>query len=133
MTTLTRKRCLHLVTALLLGATLTLHSGCLVLAAGAGAGTVAFIRGELESTLSAKYDPAVRASERALDQLKFARISTKTDALVTVLVARTADDKRIEIKVSTVGEGVTKVQIRVGIFGDEALSLRILERIKAAL
>ena len=52
---------------------------------------------------------------------------------MAVIVARTAEDKKIEIKVSSVSAAQAKVQIRVGVFGDEALSQRILEKIRANL
>jgi hypothetical protein len=120
--------------ALVLAAAVALHSGCLAVAAGAaGAGTVAFVRGELAASLDQNFDRSVRATERAIADLKFAKISEKQDALVTVIVARTAEDKKIEIKVSSVSAAQAKVQIRVGVFGDEVLSQRILEKIRANL
>ena len=42
-------------------------------------------------------------------------------------------NKKIKIKVSKVGDQSAKVQIRVGVFGDEALSLAILDKIKTNL
>ena len=38
-----------------------------------------------------------------------------------------------EIKVSKTGDQSAKVQIRVGFFGDEALSLTVLDKIKTNL
>ena len=131
----------------------TLNSGCFaVVAAGAGAGAVAYIRGDLESSVDAgfdksvkaaeraiespvdgNFDRAVRASQRAIEQLKFAKVNEKQDALLATLVARNADDKRIEIRVESDGTARTKLRIRVGVIGDEALSLAILEKIKGNL
>ena len=73
------------------------------------------------------------AAGQAVADLKFARISENKDALVCVLVARTAEDKKIEIKVTKVSDSLSKVQIRVGIFGDELVSISILDRIKSHL
>jgi len=53
--------------------------------------------------------------------------------MVTVFIARTAEDKRIEVKISTVAKKQSKAQIRVGLIGDETLSLHILEKIKSNL
>jgi len=50
-----------------------------------------------------------------------------------VIIARNAEDKRVEIKLSAVGEKHTKISIRVGAFGDERISIGILEKIKAKL
>jgi Protein of unknown function (DUF3568) len=125
---------LRALAALMLAAALALHSGCLAVAAGAaGAGTVAFVRGELAATLDQNFDRTEHATNRAIQDLKFAKISEKQDALVAVIVARTAEDKKIEIKVSSMSAAQTRVQIRVGVFGDEALSQRILEKIRANL
>ncbi len=109
------------------------QSGCVVAAVGAGAGAVAYIRGELETTLDSSLTNTLKASDRAIKQLEFAKVSEKKDALSANLVARTAQDKKVEIDLIKVGDKVTKVKIRVGVFGDEAVSMAILEKIKAEL
>lgn len=120
--------------ALVLAAAAALPSGCLAVAAGAaGAGTVAFVRGELAASLDQSFDQSVRATNRAIEDLKLAKISETQDALVATIIARTAEDKKIEITVSSVSAAQAKVQIRVGVFGDEALSQRILEKIRSNL
>lgn len=117
----------------LTGAVLS-QAGCVAVAVGAAAaGTVAYVRGQLEASLEGSYTNTVRAADRALADLKFTKVSEKGDALKTTLVARTAADKKIEIDVIKVSDSVTKVQIRVGVFGDEAMSLTILGKIKEHL
>jgi hypothetical protein len=135
MTAMIKSRLLlGVLTAFALAATVALHSGCLAVAAGAaGAGTVAYVRGELDATLSANLVKTESAANAAIEQLKFAKISEKQDALVAIIVARTAEDKKVEIKISSASDTSVKVAIRVGLFGDEALSIRVLERIKANL
>ena len=76
---------------------------------------------------------AATAANLAIKQLQFAKISEKKDALTAILIARTAEDRKVEIKVIKVGDQSAKVQIRVGVFGDEALSLTILDKIKTNL
>lgn len=121
-------------TALLLAGALLFQTGCLVAAAGAaGAGTVAYIRGELSSTLDTPYENAVRAVNRGIQSLEFAKISENKDALTAIHISRTADDKKIEVKVTKITESTSRVQIRVGIFGNEQLSLTILDKIKEHL
>ena len=111
-----------------------MQSGCLLVAAGAaGAGTVAYVRGELTAALSNGYESVVRASNRAIDGLQFKKISEAKDALKAVLIARTADDKKVEITITKESDALTKVEIRVGVFGDERLSLTVLDKIKARL
>ena len=125
---------LRLVVAVGLTGVTVFQSGCLVVAAGAAAaGTVAYVRGELQASLANPYRDVITATGKALEKLQFRKISEKGDALKTVIVARTGSDKKIEITVKRVTDSVTKVEIRVGVFGDEALSMTILDNIKQAL
>jgi hypothetical protein len=100
---------------------------------GAGAGTVAYLRGELEATLSGNLAQTNKAVNRAVEELKFVRISETQDALLALTVVRNAADQRIEVRQDVVGEKLTRVRIRVGVFGDEKLSRTLLERIQAKL
>lgn len=111
-----------------------IQSGCIAVVAAAGAGTgVAWYNGRLDATVEAGLDEVYRASQRALSDLEFAKISENKSALDALLVSRTALDKKVEIKLTKPAEGATKVSIRVGVFGDEELSMAILEKIKARL
>lgn len=103
------------------------------MAAGAGAGAVAYVRGDLDATLDGTLEQAVRAANRAAEALKFAKVSEKTDALQSTLVLRNAADRKIEVRLDRASDRVTKIKIRVGVFGDEALSLAVLDQVKAAL
>lgn len=114
--------------------TLASTSGCLAVAAGAGAGaTVAYVRGDLDTTLSANLDRSDEAVNRALMQLQFAKISEKKDALQAIVIARNAADKKIELHLQRLADDATKLKIRVGTFGDDSLQTTILERVKANL
>jgi hypothetical protein len=108
-------------------------TGCVVVAAGAGAGAVAYVRGDLDTTLNADYEKVVAATREAIEQLEFAKMSDNKDALKAVLVSRTAQDKKVEITLQNTGKKITNVKIRVGVFGDEQLSLSILDKIKSNL
>ena len=126
--------------AMLLGASLVAASillsasGCLAVAAGAGAGAaVAYVRGDLEAPLDAGFERAVVAANRAVQELQFAKVSEHKDALLDLILARNAADKKIEIRIESESDRRTKLKIRVGLFGDEALSMVILDRIKSGL
>jgi hypothetical protein len=122
------------LSALLFAASaLALTSGCLVAAAGAGAGAVAYVRGDLQATLDADLDHCVHAANRAVEQLEFAKVSEAKDALQGIIVARNAADKKIKIELNRAGDHQTKVSIRIGVFGDETISMAILDKLKAAL
>ncbi len=112
-----------------------LQTGCVAIAAGAAAGasTMAYIRGELTANLNKPYGNVVKATERALKKLQFTTVSVNKDALNAVFIARTATDKRIEIRVTKTDEQTASAHVRVGIYGDEALSRTIIQHIEREL
>lgn len=115
-------------------AALLIQGGCVAVVAAGAAGTgVAWYRGKLEVNLNHDLDAVFRASQKALTQLEFAKISDKKSSVDAELVSRTALDKKIEITLQKVTDGTTKVAIRVGVFGEESLSMTILDKIKANL
>ena len=117
-----------------LGLTAPFLGGCVVVAAGAaGAGAVAYVRGELESSVAHDLDTVFAAAQRALGEMKFARIADKKTALDAQLISRTALDKKVEIRLERITDGLTKIHIRIGLLGDQQLSLTILDKINAEL
>ena len=109
-------------------------SGCVAVVAGAaGAGAVAYVRGQLEAPLDSGYDQAVTATDQAIQQLQFFKISERKDALDAYFTVRTAGDRKIDIRVVKIADGASKVLIRVGFFGDEDLSMTVLSKIKENL
>jgi len=123
-----------LLSALVLGlSTLTLSSGCLAAAAGAGAAGVAYVMGDLTANLDASLDRTVRATEQAVEQLEFTKVSESKDALIAVIKVHNAVNKKIKITLERVGDNLTKVTIRVDTFGDQPLSIAILDKIKSNL
>ena len=123
-----------LLAASALLATLAATSGCVAVAAGAGAGaTVAYVRGDLDTTLGADLDRSVRAVNKAIEQLQFAKVSENKDALQANIIARNAADKKIELHLEKLANDATKLKIRVGTFGDDSLQTAILEKVKANL
>lgn len=108
--------------------------GCVAVVAGvAGAGAVAYVRGELQALLDAPYASVVRAANRAVSELEFVKVSERMDALTAVLIARTANDKKVEIRILKSTDAITRVEIRVGIFGEEALSQTVLAQLREHL
>lgn len=107
-----------------------LLQGCLVAAVGLGAaGTIAYVRGDLEAVESAKLDVVYDATLKALDKLEL-KVTTKSkDALSSMIVARDAQDKKITIKFKAVTEEATKLYIRVGVFGSETKSRLLYQEI----
>lgn len=124
----------RLLVALGLGLVAVGLTGCVAVVAAGAAGTgVAWYSGRLEANLDHNLDAVFAAAQKSLNQLEFANISNKKSSVDAQLVSRTALDKKVEITLEKVTDRSTKVIIRVGIFGDETLSMSILDKIKAAL
>jgi hypothetical protein len=124
----------HLILAFFLSGMTICVSGCILIAVGAGAaGTVAYVKGELETTLSANMDKSYEATLSALDQLKIVPVQKQKDALTAEVIARTSTDDKVTIKLKRVDDKLTSLSIRIGIFGDQVMSTTIYERVKQNL
>jgi hypothetical protein len=107
--------------------------GCVIAAVGAGAGTVAYVRGDLQTVESKSLDDVYEATEKAIKELGLNVTKKTKDAMSATIVARDAQDKKITIKLSASAEETTKLSIRIGVFGSETKSRRIYEEIKKNL
>jgi len=117
------------VMVLLVGA-VGLVGGCMVVAVGAGAaGTVAYVRGDLEAVESKKLDAVYEATLKAVKKLELNVTQETKDSLSALIVARDAQDKKITIKLNATTEDTTKLSIRVGLFGSETKSRLIYQKI----
>jgi len=130
-----RKERVFLILALV--GTAVLAQGCTVALVGAGvaagAGTVAYLRGDLEAVEPKNIDTVFEATEKAVEELGL-KVSKKTkDKMSAVIIARDAQDKKITIKLRAAAEGSTKLSIRVGGFGDETKSRLIYQKIREKL
>ena len=130
-----RKERVFLILALV--GTAVLAQGCTVALVGAGvaagAGTVAYLRGDLEAVEPKNIDTVFEATEKAVEELGL-KVSKKTkDKMSAVIIARDAQDKKITIKLRAAAEGGTKLSIRVGGFGDETKSRLIYQKIREKL
>lgn len=109
-------------------------SSCVVLAAGAaGAGTMAYVKGEYSGTLDAEPAQVVKATEKALADLSIHVLSSESTSIDGKIVARTALDKKITIEVDGQSDHRSEIGIRVDTFGDEDLSRQIFDKIKSKL
>ncbi len=118
-----------LLIIVLLG-TAGLVQGCVVAAVGlAAGGTIAYVRGDLESVESAKLDVVYEAALKAMEKLDLAVTKKSKDALSAVIVGRDAQDKKVTITLKAVADGATRLNIRVGVFGSETKSRLIYKEI----
>jgi hypothetical protein len=115
-------------------ALLATQAGCLVAAAAAGTGaTVAYVRGDTETTLPGHPKEITAASEAAAKDLKLTVTQSTSSGLDGKMVARTASDTPVVVTVKTHGPDASRVTIRVGRFGDDVMQNQLLERIRENL
>ncbi len=125
-----------LLILVLLAACPFILTGCLAAAAvggaaAAGAGTVAYIKGELKATEEATLNKTWEATVAAIDELQFLVVNKIKDNVSAEIQAKTADNKTVKIQLKRVTDNLTDISIRIGTFGDESLSRYILSKIEA--
>ena len=119
--------------ALVAGGTLWLQSGCVgLVAVGAGAGTVAYIRGDLEVESTKPVDQVMAAIEQTCTELNF-NIDKKETKAFTGMVVVDGDFGRVVFKARARNPEKTELSIRVGPFGDQGASELIYEKLKPKL
>lgn len=119
-----------LLIVMLTGSMLLLQ-GCVVAAVGLGAaGTIAYVRGDLQAVESEGIDEVYEAALKALKELELLPTSKSKDALGAEIVTYDAQDKKITIVLKSDADGTTKLSIRVGVFGSETKSRLIYQKIR---
>jgi hypothetical protein len=122
------------VTVLLLVFGAVTLTGCTALlvggAAAAGAGSVAYVKGDLEATEAVSLETAWQAAHVAASDLELSELSSDMNGLSARVVARTAQDEKVTIMLEPRGQATTRVSIRVGFFGNESKSMRVLDAMR---
>jgi hypothetical protein len=101
--------------------------------AAAGAGTWAFLHGELETTERASLNRVWEATQKAVESMEFQVKEREKDALNAKIVSVDSRKRFITIRLTSVSANETRIKIRVGTFGDEAASEQILKKIQLNL
>jgi hypothetical protein len=110
--------------------------GCLAVAVGAGAaGTVAYMRGDMEAEEPYGIEQTYAATKEAVEELglKIIQGETGQDALAARVTARDSSDKKVEVRLKAITSNATKLSIRVGTFGDNTKTHRIYSTIREHL
>lgn len=109
-------------------------SGCVLVVGAAAASGMAYYKGSLTATLPNNVEKVESAVRATLEKdLRFALISSSEDAVGAEYTARNSQDEKIVIKLKRVDDSITKIDIRVGVFGDESTSQLILRKIEKRL
>jgi hypothetical protein len=114
-----------------------LLQGCALFLIGAGVaagvGAVAYVNGELRGTEQVSLATAYASAVKTLNELELKVTEQQKDALSGKVIARRADGTVIGVYVNKKTADTTEIRIRVGTFGDEALSKVVYEKIKKNL
>jgi hypothetical protein len=86
--------------------------------------------GEVYSTEKIPFEQAWARALKAMEELEFVVTKQEKDAITGSLIARGANDKKIEVNLEKQSDELTEIRIWVGAFGDEAISKLILDKIK---
>ncbi len=117
---------------------LLLSTGCiaLVVGAGAGAGTFAYIDGQLSRTYQANYETTYKVCKGILQDMKQPILEEKTDGTQTMIKSQRVDETPMTVKVRIIDPDWTEVSVRTGYIGlwkkkiSEQFHEFIAERIK---
>jgi hypothetical protein len=117
---------------------LLISTGCIavVVGAGAGAGTFAYVDGQLSRTYHASYEKTYTVIQGILADLKQPILEEKTDGTQTTIRSERSDGTPISVRVRIIDPEWTEVSVRTGHIGvwkkqiSEQFHEFIAERIK---
>jgi hypothetical protein len=98
---------------------LWLSTGCiaLVVGAGAGAGTFAYVDGQLNRTYQANYETTYAVCKGILQDMKQPILEEKTDGTQTTIKSQRVDETPMTVKVRIIDPEWTEVSVRTGHIG----------------
>lgn len=109
-------------------------SGCGVLIlGGAAAGTVGYVSGELEAAVEGRFHQVVKAADQTIEDLSITVQSKNVSSHAVAYICKTVQNDTVELNIIYATRNLTNITIRVGVFGDEPLSRRILKEIESRL
>ena len=95
--------------------------------------TLMYADGRVKCAEPVSVDRARAATLAALKELQFGLVGDVTYATKQIITARTSTDKKVTVVLIKESDSLTQIRVRVGLLGDEVLSLRVLEKIKSHL
>lgn len=110
-------------------------TGCVALAVGAagGAAGAVYAKGRLTDHIDATVERTHTAVVQTLEDNGLPLLKDEADVASAEVNSKYADGKDIWIDLEAQTSSVTKITIRVGVFGDKQRSLDLLEDIKRRL
>src|ERR1700689_3248371 len=114
-----------ILSILSLGAVVSIQAGCSTDQPGA---TTAL--GSYSTNIDSTPDKVTTAAAKACDDLKLSDINSSGSKVDGKVTAKTSEGTDVTIDISQSGDSVSKVTIRVGATGDDAISKQLVDRIK---
>jgi hypothetical protein len=110
-------------------------TGCVAVVAGAagGAGTATWLGGKLSQQIDASYEKTQSAAKSALASLKLVVTKETVKDDVTQLVGDHPDGRSFWVDIRPVSSTASRVDVRVGVPGDQDASRKVLDKIVASL
>ena len=105
--------------------------GCVLLLAGAagGAGTAAWLSNKLTQEVNAPFDKSIDAAKSALKSLKLKlEKETKKDNVAQIM-SNYSDGKTIWIDIHNLTPRTSRIEVRVGVAGDEEAARKVMDKI----
>lgn len=121
-----------------IGLVLLALPGCvaptIIASAGANAlqaGTAAFINGELDAAQIVSLEDAITATTGAMTDLKFDAIRVRRGDRTVTVYAQEQNKREVRITLVPRTPLIVKINIRVGLLGDQAISRLLLAEVQA--
>lgn len=115
-----------------------LLSGCAALVVGAAAGgaTVSYVNNELRATESVTLERVWKATQRAVQDAGYVRVSERQDARQALWKGTNAVDQQVVVHLQRLADDRTQIRIRVGVVStaqNRQAALDLYDRIRARL
>ena len=110
-------------------------SGCVAFAVGAaaGAGGYGYVKGSLQKNYDNTVTELHKASLKALKALDIEKSDEELNRHSSYIKGMYQNDKKVKVTITALTEKSSKLEIRVGLFGDKSLSEMILSDIEKNL
>ncbi|AFJ44132.1 DUF3568 domain-containing protein [Francisella orientalis] len=123
-----------LIATIVSASALTLNS-CIVAAVAVGGGTVAYVEGNYSMNIEGNYIAVYKAALKAVnDNNDFVLVSKEIDKAnksADIEGATKIDSTSFSIKIDSLTDKISKITIKFGTFGDQAMSSKLMDQIQA--
>jgi len=121
----------------LLCVSLLVASGCTAVLVGSGvavgAAAVGWHRGWLRTTIDQPLERVQKATRSALTDFEVALVSESSGPEALTLGGTLSDGRQVLVKLKVLDQKATAVRVHIGFWGDQDLSVKLLEQIKKHL